>query len=152
LFSDLTVEAGFRYSRYSVDAPGHPKFSPTSWKVGVNWPPVDALKFRANYQKAVRAPNIGELFAPLNVQLTNLATDPCAGALPIGNANLTAVCLAQGAPAASIGSIQDPAAGQANVTTGGNPNVGPETAKTLTVGPVFTPPGLPPRRTPHARP
>ncbi|MBU0823361.1 MAG: TonB-dependent receptor [Alphaproteobacteria bacterium] len=143
-FDDLTIEGGVRYSRYTVDAPGNPKFSPTSWKVGVNWAPVDSLKFRANYQKAVRAPNIGELFAPINTGLTNLATDPCAGAAPVGNANLTAVCLAQGAPLASIGNIQEPAAGQANVTGGGNPNVGPETAKTLTIGAVFTPRGLVP--------
>lgn len=138
-FDDLTIEGGFRYSHYEVDAPLKPKFNATSWKAGINWAPVDALKFRANYQKAVRAPNIGELFAPTNTQLTNLDEDPCSGTKPNGNANLTAVCLAQGAPPGSIGFIQDPAAGQANVTTGGNPNVGPETAKTLTIGAVFTP-------------
>jgi iron complex outermembrane recepter protein len=145
-FDELVVTGGVRYSKYSIDAAGDPKFNATSWGVGVNWRPVDALKLRANYQKAVRAPNIGELFAPVTTGLTNLATDPCAGARPVGNANLTAVCLAQGAPLATIGSIQEPAAGQANSTGGGNPNVGPETAKTLTVGAVFTPndliPGL----------
>lgn len=138
-FDDLTIEAGIRNSWYSIDAPGNPKFDATSWKVGGSWSPVPDLKIRASYQKAVRAPNIGELFAPINTGLTNLAVDPCSGTKPTGNAALTAVCLAQGAPAASIGSIQDPAAGQANVTGGGNPNLNPETSKSFTVGAVFTP-------------
>lgn len=138
-FDELTIEAGVRKSWYTVDAANDPEFDATSWKVGGTWAPVPDFKIRASYQKAVRAPNIGELFAPVNTGLTNLATDPCAGAAPTTNANLRAVCLAQGAPVASIGGILDPAAGQANVTGGGNVNLQPETAKTLTVGAVFTP-------------
>jgi iron complex outermembrane recepter protein len=138
-FNQLQLEAGVRYSKYKVDAPNDPRFNATSWKVGGSWEPFEGLKFRGNYQKAVRAPNIGELFGPVATGLTNLATDPCAGAAPVNNANLRAVCLAQGAPPATIGSIQQPAAGQANATGGGNPNLGPETAKTLTVGAVIAP-------------
>ena len=151
-FNELTAEGGIRYSHYEVDAPGNPSFNATSWKAGLTWSPVDALKFRANYQKAVRAPNIGELFAPTSTGLTNLATDPCSGTKPgtVGGPNtaqqdlLWAVCLGQGANPASRGTIQDPASGQANITTGGNPNIGPETAKTLTLGAVFTPRDLVP--------
>ncbi|MFX5705343.1 TonB-dependent receptor, partial [Acinetobacter baumannii] len=47
--------------------------------------------------------------------------------------------LAQGAPAASIGSIQNPSAGQANATFVYNPAIRPEKADTFTVGAVFTP-------------
>ena len=64
---------------------------------------------------------------------------------PVGNANLTAVCLAQGAPAGKIGLINNPTAGQANLTTGGNLNLKPEKANTWTVGAVIRPrfiPGL----------
>jgi iron complex outermembrane receptor protein len=139
-FDELTLEAGIRHSHYVIDAPGtKPTFKATTWKLGGTWAPIPEVKFRGNYQKAVRAPNIGELFAPTATGLTNLGIDPCAGTNPVGNANLTAVCIAQGAPVSSIGSIQQPAAGQANVTTGGNPFLSPETARTYTVGVVFAP-------------
>jgi outer membrane receptor protein involved in Fe transport len=141
-FNELTLEAGVRYSDYSVDAPNNPTFSATTYKFGVSWEPVNAIKLRGNYQRAVRAPNIGELFAPVVQQLTNLLVDPCSGSKPVGNANLTAVCLAQGAPASTIGAIQDPAAGQANITTGGNPNLVPEKATTYTFGAVLQPEGF----------
>ena len=136
---ELTVEGGIRYSKYKVDTAGSPRFNATTYKFGATWAPVDDLKFRGNYQRAVRAPNIGELFAPVVTGLTSLATDPCAGAAPTLDANLRAVCLAQGAPAASIGAIQTPSADQANATGGGNPNIRPETAKTFTVGMVLQP-------------
>jgi outer membrane receptor protein involved in Fe transport len=141
-FNELTVEAGVRYSDYSVDAPNNPTFNATTYKFGVNWEPVNGVKLRGNYQRAVRAPNIGELFAPVVQQLTNLLVDPCSLGKPVGNANLTAVCIAQGAPASSIGVIQDPAAGQANITTGGNPNLRPEKATTYTIGAVLQPEGM----------
>lgn len=136
---DLTIEAGYRRSAYEIDAPGKPSFNANTYKIGATWQPIEAIKFRGNWQQAVRAPNIGELFTPVTTLLTNLSTDPCAGTAPVGNPNLTAVCLAQGAPLGSIGTIQQPAAGQANITTGGNPLLKPETARTLTVGVVLTP-------------
>jgi outer membrane receptor protein involved in Fe transport len=142
-FNELTLEAGVRHSKYSVDAANNPKYSATTYKFGLTWEPVESLKLRGNYQRAVRAPNIGELFAPVVTGLTNLLIDPCSGAKPVGNANLTAVCLAQGAPLASIGAILDPAAGQANATGGGNPNIRPEKATTYTIGAVFQPDFVP---------
>ena len=144
LFQELTLEAGVRYSKYKVDAANSPSFNATTYKVGANWTPTDGIKFRGNYQRAVRAPNIGELFAPVSTGLTNLAADPCAGTAPVGNANLTAVCRAQGAPAAKIGTIINPVAGQANSTGGGNPNLTPEKANTYTFGVVLQPTDLVP--------
>ncbi|WP_206363533.1 TonB-dependent receptor domain-containing protein [Sphingomonas crocodyli] len=138
-FHELTVEAGVRYSKYKVDTAGSPKFSATTYKFAGTWAPVEALKIRGNYQRAVRAPNIGELFAPVVTGLTNLLVDPCAGAAPTTNANLRAICLAQGAPVGSIGAIQNPSAGQANVTGGGNPNLQPEKANSYTIGVVLQP-------------
>ena len=140
---ELTVEAGIRQSHYKIAAAGNPTFDTTTWKVAGTWAPTPDFKVRGNYQRAVRAPNIGELFSPVSTGLTNLGTDPCQGASPLTNANLRAVCLAQGAPAAVIGTITAPTAGQANITAGGNPNVGPETATTWSVGLVFTPAFLP---------
>lgn len=142
-FKSLTAEGGVRYSRYTVRGGG----STEAWtyKFGGTWEPVDSIKFRGNYARAVRAPNVFELFNPLTTGLTNLATDPCAGSAPNGNALLRAVCIAQGAPANSIGSIENPTAAQSNLTSGGNLNLTPETATTWTIGAVFQPnyvPGL----------
>lgn len=132
-FKRLTLEAGVRHSKYSTAG------SNTTYKVGGSWEPVSALKVRGNYQKAVRAPNIGELFSPTVTGLDNFSADPCAGAAPVNNATLRAVCLAQGAPATSIGNIENDPAGQINVTSGGNPNLDVEKAKTYTIGAVFQP-------------
>ena len=141
-FESLTLETGIRYSRYEVDGVSGGNETWT-WKAGGSWEPGYGLKFRGNYSKAVRAPNIAELFTPLTVGLTNLALDPCALGAPVTNANLRAVCLAQGAPAGSIGLITNPTAAQANAVSGGNLNLKPETAKTWTLGMVFVPEFLP---------
>ena len=142
-FDELTVKGGVRYSSYKVNAPTAPKYSTTTYKGEVIWAPVRDLKFRGGYARAVRAPNIAELFNPVTTGLTSLATDPCAGAAPTTNASLRAVCLVQGAPVGSIGSITNPTAGQANNTSGGNLNVKPEVATTYTVGAVISPSFLP---------
>lgn len=142
-FESLTLEAGIRYSDYSINGAGG--YNTTTWKAGGSWEPGAGVKFRGNYSRAVRAPNIGELFTPTSVGLTNLGIDPCAGTGPTlpANANLRAVCIAQGAPAGTIGSITNPTAAQANITTGGNLNLQPEKADTWTLGVVWQPDFLP---------
>jgi outer membrane receptor protein involved in Fe transport len=142
-FKSLTAEGGVRYSKYKIRDGG----SNETWtyKFGGTWEPVDSLKFRGNYARAVRAPNISELYTPVTTGLTNLATDPCAGAAPTTNANLRAICIAQGAPAGTIGSIDNPTAAQANMTRGGSLLLKPEKATTFTIGTVYQPtyvPGL----------
>lgn len=133
----LAVEAGFRYADYSNSGGNW------TYKFGGNYAPIKEIKFRGTYTQAVRAPNIGELFAPVSTGLNNLATDPCQLALPVGNATVTAICTAQlaaaGLPASRIGAIPRPNAGQINITSGGNPNLQPETATTYTVGLVLQP-------------
>ncbi|MCA3254499.1 MAG: TonB-dependent receptor, partial [Alphaproteobacteria bacterium] len=88
LIQDLSVEAGIRYSSYNVDTRTASQNKATTWKVGVNWEASDAVKFRGNFQRAVRAPNIDELFRPVATAPTSLLIDPCAGTAPVGNANL----------------------------------------------------------------
>ncbi|ABF54812.1 TonB-dependent receptor domain-containing protein [Sphingopyxis alaskensis] len=140
-FESLTLEAGVRYSDYSIEGAGG--YDTWTWKAGGSWEPGAGVKFRGNYSRAVRAPNIGELFTPQTVGLTNLGIDPCAGAAPTTDANLRAVCIAQGAPAGTIGSITNPTAAQANITVGGNLNLQPEKADTWTIGLVWQPDFLP---------
>jgi iron complex outermembrane recepter protein len=149
-FQSLTLEAGIRYSHYTIDTPTSPKFNTTTWKVGGSWEPVDSVKFRGNYARAVRAPNINELFLPATTGLTTLANDPCASINDAGQVirgaptgTLRAVCLAQGAPAFTLGTIPQPTAGQGNATGGGSVNLRPEKSNSYTVGVVFQPEFIP---------
>jgi len=149
-FKSLTFEGGIRYSHYTIDTPTRPKFNTTTWKMGGSWEPVDSLKIRGNYARAVRAPNISELFSPTSTGLTTLADDPCASiddagriVRPAPTGTLLAVCLAQGAPTFTLGSIPQPTAGQANATAGGNPNLKPEKSNSWTIGAVIQPDFLP---------
>ncbi len=136
-FHDLSVEGGVRYSDYS-NSGGN-----TTYKYGGSYAPVRDIRFRAAFTKAVRAPNIGELFSPVSTGLATRAVDPCQGASATTDATRTALCTAQvtaaGLPATRVGSIPAPIANQINVTGGGNPNLSPETARTLTAGVVLTP-------------
>jgi outer membrane receptor protein involved in Fe transport len=146
-FNSLTIEGGIRRSGYTVEIPGSPKYKTTTWKVAGSWEPIDDAKLRGNYQRAVRAPNIGELFTPQTVGLTNLGIDPCAGTLAsnplLNDPNFRATCIAQGAPPSTIGFITNPTAAQANAVFGGNPLLQPEKANTWTVGVVLKPRFLP---------
>ena len=64
-FHSLTLEGGIRRSHYTVDTADQPKFKTTTWKVAGSWEPTSDFKIRGNYQHAVRAPNIFELFFPV---------------------------------------------------------------------------------------
>ncbi len=145
-FKSLTVEGGIRYSDYSTSGGN------TTWKAGGSWEPFDSLKLRGMYTRAVRAPNLLELFQPQVVALANLSADPCQGqttnaaganynAALAGSAPLRALCIATGVPAGVLGTgaIPAPSAGQIQTTQGGNPNLDPEKATTLTLGGVFQP-------------
>jgi len=136
-FYSLQAEGAVRVSDYSNTG------TSTTWKAGGSWEPFEGFRFRGIYSVSVRSPNIGELFAPVTTGLTPLPVDPCAGANPVGNATLTAICVAQGAPAATIGLIPQPSAAQINATSGGNVNVDVEEATSITLGLVATPPQVP---------
>lgn len=149
-FEDLTIEAGIRYSDYTVDDPASPGYTTTTWKAGGSWTPVTGFKVRGFYARAVRAPNISELFSPVNTGLTSLTNDPCAsindaGARfrPAPTGVVRDVCLAQGANAGNIDSINVPIAGQANATSGGNLALGAEKSNSYTIGAVFEPSFIP---------
>jgi iron complex outermembrane recepter protein len=133
----LSVETGYRWSDYSLG------FSTDTYKLGADWAPADAVRFRSSVQRAVRAPNLQELFLAPRVQL-NGSTDPCAGI--IGDADPTddptasaAQCALTGVTAAQYGNILANPAAQYNGLIAGNPNLDPETSDTLSFGFVFTP-------------
>ena len=127
----LSFEAGYRYSDYSSG------FTTDTYKAGLDWAPVDALRFRASYQRAVRAPNVGELFQPASVALDG-TQDPCAGAVADLQATLQQ-CELTGVTPAQYGNIAENPAGQYNGLLGGNPNLTAEKSDTISAGFVLRP-------------
>lgn len=122
----LIVELGYRYSDYDTTG-GEP-----TYKVSVDWTPVDDWKIRASYNRAVRAPNIGELYANQGLGLWS-GDDPCAGANPSFTA---AQCANTGVSSSQYGNVVPSPAGQYNGLFGGNPDLAPEIADTISFGVV----------------
>ena len=133
----LDVEAGYRYSDYSLSFG-----STNTWKIGLQWAPVSDVRVRAMYNVAVRAPNIQELYLQQRVELDGTA-DPCASAAGSTPSASAAACANSGVTAGEYGHIIKNPANQYNGLEGGNPNLKPETADTTTLGLVFTPTFLP---------
>ncbi|TLZ04745.1 MAG: TonB-dependent receptor [Gammaproteobacteria bacterium] len=137
----LSLEAGYRYSSYSLG------FDTNTYKIGLNWAPIEDVRLRGGYNRAVRAPNLDELYEPAVVGAGGTA-DPCWG--PINPAtgfvgsNLTpAQCASTGVTAAQYGHISVNPAAQINTLVGGNTTLVPETADTYTYGVVFQPRAIP---------
>ena len=133
MIQDLTLELAGRYSEYNLSG------GQLTYKAQLLWSPVDDIKFRAGYNRAVRAPNVVELYDPQGYGLGG-NNDICGGATP--EATL-AQCQLTGVTAAQYGNILLNPAEQYNTLGGGNPSLTPEVANTYTIGAVITPSALP---------
>ena len=128
---DLTLGLGYRKSWYKLSS-GR-SYDTDTYKASLEFAPIRDVRFRAAYNRAVRAPNIQELFAPQFVGLDG-SNDPCAGI------TITATdygCLAQGLTVGQ--STPENPAGQYNGLLGGEPTLDPEKATTKTVGVILQP-------------
>src|SRR5262249_40298597 len=135
--NSLDLEAGVCYSSYSIG------FNTNTYKLGLTWSPVSDVRFRASYNRAVRVPNLGELYKPDVVEL-DAGSDQCAAgsySTPTP-ANAAACALTNYGKPIAIPTLQSPA-GQYNGVLGGNPNLKPEVGITKAVGMVLTPRFLP---------
>lgn len=144
LIKQFDLSLGYRLSDYStvgwVDA----------YKADIDWQINDFLSVRGGIQHSVRAPSIGELFAPQNTSFPSIGAattagsgDPCdvrssyrTGA---NAAQVRALCLAQGVPASAIDTYQYTNT-QVPGLTGGNPDLFEETSDSFTAGLVMTSP------------
>ncbi|WP_284369036.1 TonB-dependent receptor domain-containing protein [Algimonas porphyrae] len=140
---ELVFNGQYRYSDYDTDGNGvQNSFSTDAYGLQLRYAPVEELTFRGQFQRAVRAPGVIELFTGQNTNLPNLNQlpnglfDPCAGPTPAASA---AACANTGVTAAQYGSVPDVIAGQTQSLTGGNPLLNPEVSDTYTLGLVFTP-------------
>ncbi len=84
----LNLELGYRLSDYNTVG------SVGTYKINAEWAPFNWLRFRGGYQKASRAPNLGELFtAATQVFTVNSDGDPCSRGnrvSPVGFGNYSA--------------------------------------------------------------
>ena len=135
----LSFDTAYRYSDYGDGV------QTDTYKFGLEWAPVQDVRFRASYQKAVRAANIVELFTAQGFNLFDMVGDPCGAGARNPEAS-DAECIASGVPAGNVGAnALDSPAGQYNFLQGGNQALQPEDADTYSYGVVFTPrfaPGL----------
>jgi outer membrane receptor protein involved in Fe transport len=132
---DLSLEIGYRHSDYSSTG------TQPTYKAQLTYAPVKSFKIRGGIARAIRAPNIVELFAPPGLSLGG-ARDICAGDIADLDYDETQ-CARTGVTAAQYGNIMENPAGQYNTFSGGNADLDPEEADTLTAGIVITPTGLP---------
>lgn len=138
-FHDLTLQLGYRRSKYNVPGAATQNSADT-FKIAGNWSLVQDLTLRGSFNRAVRSPNIGELFLNQTPGLF-AGTDPCAGAISNGtvNGNTAAQCALTGVTAAQFGNLAPNSAQQYNQLSGGNPDLMPEKADTFSAGVLLTP-------------
>jgi outer membrane receptor protein involved in Fe transport len=135
LIENLSLDLAYRYSDYSTAG------ATDTYAIQGEYKPIKDITLRASFQRAVRAPNVLELFSPQNVSLANYV-DPCAGTAPtltLAQCEKTGMTAAQYGSALNVGS----SANQNNQLTGGNPNLKPEVADTYSAGAVYKPSFLP---------
>lgn len=141
LAKELTLDLGYRYSKYDTFA------GQSTWKADLSWAPVEQVRFRGGYSRAIRAPSLGDLFGPttntqLNIGNSPTAGDPCdvSSTFRTGSnaTQVKALCLAQGVPSALISSYSY---GSPSVqgSDGSNASLTPEKANTWSVGVVIAP-------------
>jgi outer membrane receptor protein involved in Fe transport len=147
----LTFETAYRYSDYTSGGGND------TYKFSLDWQTTPDLMLRGSYERAVRAPNVQELFLPSTPGLVG-AEDPCGGATPTFTAaqclatfqhSLPGITLTQlvnggyvynGVTEGPIyGNVNQCVSGQCGETSGGNPALTPEIADTISYGFVFTP-------------
>ncbi len=146
----IDLDLGARFSDYNFSSLGREsQLNTTTYKAELNWKVNSWATLRGGYNRAIRAPNVGDLYTP---QQTNFAAinnpgtlgngDPCdsTGAYVTGPnaAAVRALCIAQGVPTSVLSTFRQ-ANSQAPSTSGGNPNLREERANTYTGGFVLQP-------------
>jgi iron complex outermembrane recepter protein len=139
---DLTTDVGFRHSSYSTTG------GVNAYKFEVQYAPIQDARLRFSYDRAVRAPNLIELFLPANFGQENVfGNDPCAGVptATLQQCERTGVTPAQYAvnPQTGVNSITQCVSQQCGQVLEGNSALKPETANTWSLGLTVTPTALP---------
>lgn len=137
LFKELSVTGAARISDY-----GGSVGKVWAYNGGVQWSPISDIRFRANYARAVRAPNVSETGFPLVPNFSSI-TDPC-NTVNINTSTLRSANCTSAVGAANLANLT-PVTYSLAIVSGSNPNLAAETSDSYTLGAVFQPrfiPGL----------
>ena len=126
----LDFSIAFRSSDYSTSG------SETTGKFGFKYMPFDELLFRGTFAEGLRAPSIGELFGT-QARFDATLEDPCNSLDTNGDEVPDTVPNLPGCVGIPDGYVQINE--QISTLTGGNPQLAPEEADTLTLGAVYSP-------------
>jgi len=136
----MNLDLAIRHSESIVENSNN-AFSANTYKITADYAPNQDLRFRGGYNRAERAPNLGELFAPATYgTLAVSAGDPCAGPTPQASQG---ACAASGLASGLYGKVPQCVSNQCEQLTGGNVGLKPETADTWTWGVNLTPDFIP---------
>ena len=136
LFHELNVSGAARYSRYKKPIKGV-----WTYNFGGEWAPIRDIRFRGNYGKAVRAPNLSETGFPVVPNFAPTFQDPCSeNQINAGGANRATACQAD--LGALLPNVKN-GIFSLGILGGSNPNLVPETSNSLTLGTVLQPRVLP---------
>ena len=133
----LELGGSARYSDYNTVG------GQFTWGVNGSFQPVPFMRLRASYGVAIRAPNVNELFSAVS-DTTGTLRDPCANDFNnngIADAGLVVPAACTTLLGSSYVITEDPSTGSViRLRRGGNNALQPETAKTFTVGTIFSVP------------
>jgi outer membrane receptor protein involved in Fe transport len=137
---EATIEGAARYADYSTVG------GVWTYKYGGTIAPTPDIRFRAVYARAVRAPNLNELYSP-QANTAQQVVDPCDQGQGLGTGALVALpagCSAVPGISGYLQSHPNFVYSLAQVQTifgytGGNPNLKAEATNTFTAGGTFTP-------------
>ncbi len=127
----LALEGAVRFADYSTVG------QVTTWNTNLDMDVNEQLKIRAGYSRAIRAPNLDELLAPVGAGFRPV-TDPCVAENNPSQATRD-LCVQQGVPANIIDTLVESPRSGYDLISGGNINLSEEEADTLTLGFVLSP-------------
>ncbi|MFT5805683.1 MAG: iron complex outermembrane receptor protein, partial [Candidatus Paceibacteria bacterium] len=134
----LDASAAYRYSDYDLGQTG----GVGTFLGGLDWSVNESLAFGAQFQRAIRAPSVGEAFGGQRLFPVG-ASDPCADPSAAADPTISALCVATGVPAALVGNASIQPDNEIPGLFGGNPNLREEESDTFTLSAVITPAMLP---------
>ncbi|MDE2369403.1 MAG: TonB-dependent receptor [Burkholderiales bacterium] len=135
---NLALSGSYRNSKFSTGN------TTNTYGLGLDWTVIKGYQLRGSVQRAVRAPDVIDLYRAQSIGLYNNSADPCAGPVDpttgvVESGATAAQCANTGVTAAQYGHVIDNPAQQYNALYGGNPDLKPETSDSYTIGLVLQP-------------
>jgi outer membrane receptor protein involved in Fe transport len=140
-FYNLALRGAGRISDYSTVGTVY------TYSGGIEWAPFQDLRFSGTYSRAVRAPNIGELYQGPAQTFPSGLIDPCEGVTATSTGAVSENCRLDPGVAANIAANGAFTLTQSDVQgisgfDSGNPNLREEKADSWTASAVYTPRGI----------